>query len=172
MELGDVRRVVAVEDERVEPRRVRGRDADGRDREAAGAHQLAGRPAHGRAAHDRAHADDAGARGGQAVGHAGHSEHGADGGHGVGRAYHDHVGLADGLQDARRGARARGPGVLDLEHLDLRLLAHEVLLEREPAVGRPDARAYRIVAHREDARGDAQASRELRGDRRQRRARA
>ena len=41
-------------------------------------------------------------------------------------------------------------------------LAHEIVLEIDPAVVRANARAHRIVAHRHDARPDAEAAAEIR----------
>src|SRR2546430_15566574 len=146
-ELRDERRVTAVDDERPEPGRVGGGDADGRDGQAAGAHELAGRAAHGGAAYDRAHRGDAAARGGQRVRDTGDGEHRADRRHGVRRADDDQLGLTDRLEHARSRTGRSGPRVLDVEDLDLRFLAYEVLLKRKPAIRLADTRAHGRVAH-------------------------
>ena len=51
------------------------------------------------------------------------------------------------------------PTYRHLADLDLRLLAHEVLLEVEPAVGPEQARPHGLVRHRQEARGHAEAAR-------------
>src|SRR5439155_1546543 len=160
-QLGDAPRVAPIDDERSEPRRVCRRDPDGGDGQATGPHERTGRPAHRGAAHDRAHRDDAGARAGERVRDAGDGEDRTDGRHRVRWADDDHLGLADRLENARCRPGLGGARVLDVEDLDLGLLAHEVLLEREPAVRRPDPRAHGLVAHGEDARRHAQATAQL-----------
>ena len=56
-------------------------------------------------------------------------------------------GVGRGLLDAAEG---------DLEDVRRLVEAHEVVLEGEPAGGRPDARADRLVRHRQDGRGHAE----------------
>src|SRR5438034_443865 len=169
-QLGDAPRVAPIDDERSEPRRVCRRDPDGGDGQATGPHERTGRPAHRGAAHDRAHRDDAGARAGERVRDAGDGEDRTDGRHRVRWADDDHLGLADRLENARCRPGLGGARVLDVEDLDLGLLAHEVLLEREPAVRRPDPRAHGLVAHGEDARRHAQTTAQLGHHRRERQA--
>src|SRR5439155_12440192 len=125
-QLGDAPRVAPIDDERSEPRRVCRRDPDGGDGQATGPHERTGRPAHRGAAHDRAHRDDAGARAGERVRDAGDGEDRTDGRHRVRWADDDHLGLADRLENARCRPGLGGARVLDVEDLDLGLLAHEV----------------------------------------------
>ena len=56
------------------------------------------------------------------------------------------------------GPRRVGAGIPDLADLGLRLVAHEVLLEVEPAVGAEDARPDRLVGHRQHGGPGAEAA--------------
>src|ERR1043166_1174800 len=69
--------------------------------------------------------------------------------------------------------RSRLRGALVGQFLDFRCaaLAQEIILEVEPSLGGPHARAHAILAHREDARGEAEPAAEIAGDVRERLAR-
>ena len=83
-----------------------------------------------------------------ASGDAGDGEDGTNGRDGIRGADDDRVGGAERLEHAGCGTRRVGAGIPDLADLGLRLVAHEVLLEVEPAVGAEDARPDRLVRHR------------------------
>ena len=67
--------------------------------------------------------------------------------------------------DLGRRARRLDPGEGHLEHVGRLVEPDEVLLEREPAIGRPDPRADGLVGHREDRRRDAERALDVAIDR-------
>ena len=77
-------------------------------------------------------------------------------------------GAAEHLGESGGGPGLRGAREVDRAHLGLSAKLHEVFLESELATARVHARAYRVVAHRQQPRGDAEPATDVVHDRAQR----
>ena len=104
---------------------------------------------------DRADGDDGSGGGGERLADAGYGEDRRDRGEGVGGPDDDCLCAGDGVD--RLGARRGLLGAAELEALDqsLAALADHELLEGVPALAGANPGAHGVIAHRQNARGQA-----------------